>query len=248
MDANAWANNQSSAAKPDRRQNIFGGTLGGPIVKNTVFFFADYQGYALGFARSRSWSRSRRRTVAPRQSLEHRNTTAVLNPGDPRGLFAGNQVPVGRISPIAAGILRQHRPLSAAQPHPGQRHQQLESGDRLETHHARIRPTAASTGTPRPTTRSSDGSRGPRSRIAGGKARAARAPRQRHHGPVPQPGGQLEPGLQPSLVNEVLVGYNQIDRLRTRWTGPGIGNANAAFGIAGGQPIPGLSSIGGAAG
>ena len=34
------------------------------------------------------------------------------------------------------------------------------------------------------------------------------------------------------------------DRLATRWTGHGIGNANATFGIAGGQPIPGLSSIG----
>ena len=31
-------------AKPKLRQNIFGGTLGGPIIKEKVFFFVDYQG------------------------------------------------------------------------------------------------------------------------------------------------------------------------------------------------------------
>ena len=47
-----------------------------------------------------------------------------------------------------------------------------------------------------------------------------------------------------SLVNEVLVGYNQITIVTDTLDWAGIGNANATFGIAGGQPIPGLSSIG----
>src|SRR5262245_16071720 len=44
MDANSWVNNRSSAPKPERRQDIFGGTLGGPLLRNKLFFFGDYQG------------------------------------------------------------------------------------------------------------------------------------------------------------------------------------------------------------
>jgi len=38
------AKNYFSATKDDHKQNQFGGTIGGPIVKDKVFFFGDYQG------------------------------------------------------------------------------------------------------------------------------------------------------------------------------------------------------------
>jgi outer membrane receptor protein involved in Fe transport len=44
FDANSYGNNKSGAKKADLSQNIFGATLSGPLVKNKVFFFADYQG------------------------------------------------------------------------------------------------------------------------------------------------------------------------------------------------------------
>jgi hypothetical protein len=44
LDAADFFENANGIKKGELRQNQFGGTLGGPIVKNKVFFFMDYQG------------------------------------------------------------------------------------------------------------------------------------------------------------------------------------------------------------
>src|SRR5690348_16510491 len=44
LNANSWANNLTGNPKDKLRWNMFGATLGGPIFKNRLFFFADYQG------------------------------------------------------------------------------------------------------------------------------------------------------------------------------------------------------------
>src|SRR5205809_3185108 len=101
MDANSWANNRSNAPKPERRQDIFGGTLGGPVTRNRLFFFANYQGTrfrAPGFetisVAPDSWRRG-----------DLSGVTSVIRDPSTGQAFAGNQVPLGRISPIARAIL-----------------------------------------------------------------------------------------------------------------------------------------------
>jgi Carboxypeptidase regulatory-like domain len=44
LNANNWGNNWNNVPRPPLRWNEFGGTIGGPVFKDKLFFFADYQG------------------------------------------------------------------------------------------------------------------------------------------------------------------------------------------------------------
>jgi hypothetical protein len=52
--ANSWANNYNKAAKANFHQNQFGATFGGPVYKNKLFFFADFEGFRNTTASSQS--------------------------------------------------------------------------------------------------------------------------------------------------------------------------------------------------
>jgi hypothetical protein len=69
LDANAWANGLTDSPITRYTQNIFGGTFGGPIVRNKLFFFADYEGI-------------RRHTAQPLQQ------TSLLTPDMLKGNFS----------------------------------------------------------------------------------------------------------------------------------------------------------------
>jgi hypothetical protein len=238
LDANSWANNRSSAPKPDRRQDIYGGTLGGPLAKNRLFFFANYQGTRFNAPGSETIS------VAPdtwRRGDLSSVTATIKDPAT--GLaFAGNQVPLARISPIARAILSN----TALYPLPNRTVSGVSGnyvGETLTTIRARQADLRV------------DWNTSPADKIFGRFSFAEYTSRNDKRATPLLLGNQTTAPFRnlavnwnrvvsSSIVNEVLVGYNRIAIVSQTRDWAGIGNANATFGIAGGQPIPGLSSIG----
>lgn len=47
LDANDWFSDHNGLAKPEERQNDFGGVLGGPIIRDRTYFFFSYEGLRL---------------------------------------------------------------------------------------------------------------------------------------------------------------------------------------------------------
>ncbi len=85
--------------KPTLQRNQFGGTIGGPLVKNRLFFFADYEGF-------RQLQRALNYDSLP--SLSERAgilPVAVTNPLTGATYAAGTQIPVSTINPFAAQVL-----------------------------------------------------------------------------------------------------------------------------------------------
>ncbi len=50
LDANRWENNLAGKGRAPFKQNQFGGAAGGPIIKNKLFIFGDYQGTRIATA------------------------------------------------------------------------------------------------------------------------------------------------------------------------------------------------------
>ena len=104
--------------RPEYRRNQFGGTLGGPVVKDRTFFFADYQGQRQSIARTVT---STVPTVLQRRGIFTEaiagRVPAIYDPataaGSARTPFPGNAIPMDRIDPVALALLQRY-PLPTA--------------------------------------------------------------------------------------------------------------------------------------
>jgi hypothetical protein len=108
LNANDPFNNAAGRAKPAFKLDQFGGTVGGPILKNRTFFFGAYQGTRRKSAPGTSSVRSL--TTAERNGNFSDFTGVIRDPltGLP---FEGNIVPANRIDPLVTRVLSDLLPL-----------------------------------------------------------------------------------------------------------------------------------------
>jgi len=93
----------SNAVKPDYRRNQYGGMLGGPVVKDRTFFFADFQGQRQNIGRTVT---SNVPTLAERSGVFRQNIyDPATTVGNTRQQFANNTIPRGAMDPVALALL-----------------------------------------------------------------------------------------------------------------------------------------------
>jgi hypothetical protein len=239
FDANSWANNRSGAKKGDFQQQIFGGTLGGPLIQNKLFFFLNYQGTRVDRPGEGTSS------VAPAE-WRRGDFSSLLASGtvvrDPlTGLpFPGNQIPASRISPIAAAIVGNttNYPLPNR---PGLSGNYVSERDsQTRNHQGDVKIDWAATSNDNISIR---GSLGDYDNSATQTAF-----------PLILGGSWLSEAqsvafnwahvFSPTAVNEFRVGWSHVTIDDPPADVYGIGDYNAVVGIPGGQRVAGLSSIG----
>ncbi|MBS1855832.1 MAG: TonB-dependent receptor [Acidobacteria bacterium] len=103
------ANTYNALSKPPLHRNQFGGSFGGPIIRNKTFFFGTYSG--LRQQTTTFLSSAVVPTAAQRSGDFSAIAKAIVDPttGQP---FPGNAIPVSRMDPTALNIMNKHLPLA----------------------------------------------------------------------------------------------------------------------------------------
>ncbi len=95
-------------------QNQYGGTVGGPVVRNKTFFFATYQSYPRrsgDFRNSALVPTSAERSGDFSRSVDRAGRMVTINDPSTGRPFPGNVIPQARLSPVAQNFLKLAIPL-----------------------------------------------------------------------------------------------------------------------------------------
>ena len=106
LNANSWQNNNSGTAINPFSQDQFGGTFGGPILRNKLFFFVDYLGsrYHTGGTGTESVLTDRMRNGDFGELLQNGYHIQLYDPLSNNQAYEGNQgVPI--LNPVAKFLL-----------------------------------------------------------------------------------------------------------------------------------------------
>ena len=116
LDATNFFANRSGAEKPTLRQNQFGGTLGGPIIKNKTFGFFSYQGTRIRLGRSFLATVPSSLARSGDFSMERTNFNQIFDPATTVGTgaeasrepFPNNAIPASRFDPVSTPLLSRY--------------------------------------------------------------------------------------------------------------------------------------------
>ncbi|MDX2043680.1 MAG: TonB-dependent receptor [Acidobacteriota bacterium] len=249
LDANSWAANRNNQnVKSKLRQNIFGGTLGGPIIKERLFFFAAYQ---QTIQRTGGAGTASVAPIAWRSGNLSAFTTPIRDPqktgacttADRTACFTGNIIPANRISnPVAKALFADNTlyPLPTRQQagtgvglvdvvtasqinNPqidGKIDWRVTDKDNFSSRYSFMRGTSSTPKGALPTNITGKSVTRPQN-IALNWTRT----------------------ISPTVINEARVGFNRAVFISEFLDWAGIGNGNSKFGIPGNQVIPGLSFV-----
>ncbi len=114
--------------KPTLQRNQFGATIGGPIIKNKIFFFADYEGFR---QLQRYLNFDSIPSVAERNGVPRDHPRSGWNPLTGTLYPAGTPIPISQLNPFARQVClpataRNHWPRHSQQSRSARAHQGLQ--------------------------------------------------------------------------------------------------------------------------